>query len=76
MIATQQEIAALENFFASINLPTELELNKALTYRNLPAFVNENLEKLKNGSMSDVVGKPRYNDLLEIKAALITGSGK
>jgi hypothetical protein len=70
MIAKAEEIEALELFFKTVQLPKELKVNKAVTYMDLPKFVQENLIKIKTGALPDVVGKVRYDDLLEIKAML------
>ena len=70
MIAKPEEIEALDVFFKGVQLPQKLQVNKAVTYHDLPKFVKENLEKIKAGALPDVVGKVRYDDLLEIKAVL------
>lgn len=70
MVATPQEIAELESFFKSATLPIQFRLNAATSISDLPAFVDQVLRNLKNGQVSDTALRPRYDDLLVIKAIL------
>ena len=67
------EITELETFFASVNLPKQLKINKAVTFQDLPSFVKDNLAKLKSGDIPDVVAVPRLDDLQRIKYVLVSG---
>lgn len=72
MIASPQEIQALEDFFNNIPLPHQLHLNKATNLTNVEAFVSLTLKNLKNPDISETTLRPRYDDLLVIKALLQT----
>ncbi|MBN8880480.1 MAG: hypothetical protein J0I32_23250 [Sphingobacteriales bacterium] len=76
MIATPSELAALESFFASVELPRSFALNPAVTITDLPKFVSSNMERIKSGVMADAVARPRYDDLLLIKSLLEEAGSK
>lgn len=72
MVATPQDINALESFFITLNLPKTLRIyNNAVIYHDLPNFISDNIKKLKEAKITDVVLAPRYADLLEIKRVLL-----
>jgi hypothetical protein len=70
VITTPAEIAELETFFRSLDLPKTLKLNTATTINNLPKFVNQVLENLKKTDISEASLRPRYDDLIKIKNIL------
>jgi len=70
MAFTIEQIEELENYFASIEIPQTIKLHGAITYQDLPKFVEENLKRLKEAKLAPVVMAPRYDDLVEIKKAL------
>lgn len=73
MTLTQHEIEQLDHFFNNVNIPKEIKVNKALTYTDLPAFIHENLEKLKLGTLATIVAQARFDDLVRIKEVMISG---
>ena len=73
MAITKQQIEELEEYFATVDIPKTNKINNAITFLDLPKFVKENLQKLKESTVAQVVIAPRYDDLLEIKKALSEG---
>ena len=67
---TPEELEGLEAFFKSITIPTELKLNGAITYKDLPKFVSVNLTLLKKGDLKGLSATVRFNDLMDLKQAL------
>ncbi len=67
---SEEDIEALESFFASEEIPKTIKLHNAITFLDLPKFVTKNLRDLRDGSIVSAVIMPRYHDLLEIKKAL------
>ena len=70
MIATSEEIQALNKFFSTVTVPKEIHLNSATRITNLPNFVHQVLDNLNKPDISDTALRPRYEDLLLIKALL------
>ena len=70
MSFTIEQIEELESYFASIEVPKTIKLHGAITFQDPPKFVEENLKRLKEAKLAQVVMAPRYEDLLEIKKAL------
>ncbi len=71
MSFTQAQIKELEDYFSSANMPKKIQLyNNAVTFHNLPRFVRNSIENLKDEAMSRTVMILRHHDLLEIKKYL------
>ena len=70
MIASIEEIQALEKFFSVRALPATLNLNDAVKVTNLRGYVDQVLANLKKPDISETTLRPRYEDLLRIKALL------
>ncbi len=52
-----------------------MKLNEATTCSNTPLFVRQILDNLKEPDISEAALKPRYDDLLTIKAMLKKSGG-
>lgn len=72
MTFTQEQIEELERYFATVEVPKTIKLHGAITFQDLPKFVEENLKKLKEAKLAQVAIAPRYDDLVEIKKTLST----
>lgn len=64
------EIQELDEFFASVTIPQQVELNKAITWSDVPHHVREYLEQLKSGTMAEAVARPRLWHLQELREVL------
>jgi hypothetical protein len=70
MVATREQILDMEAFFKSGELPKEFVLRKAITFTNLPKFIAQVINNLKADQVNDVVNRPRWDDLVEIRKVL------
>lgn len=70
MVATKEEIAEMEVFFAGRELPRELHINPGIKVLNLQAFIALTLHELKDTDIRDAVLRPRWMDLLAIRRQL------
>ena len=70
MVTSPAELAAMEKFFINTPLPKQFKLNAAVTFNDLPRYINKIIEGIKTGAMSDAVAAPRCHDLREIRKAL------
>jgi len=70
MVATPDEIKAMETFFQSVKLEKVFVLHNAITFNDLPKYVNQVIEGLKSNQMTDTVARPRWEDLVTIRKIL------
>jgi hypothetical protein len=70
MVASIEEINALEEWLAKVKLPMRLHLNSAEKINDLPAYITRVINNLKDLAITDTVLRPRYDDLLRIKFLL------
>lgn len=70
MVASPDEIKAMEAFFQSRTLDKEFRLNEGIKINDLPRYIRQILESIKSNQMADAAARPRWDDLLAIKKML------
>jgi len=73
MIITPEQLEILEKFFANVEIPIVMKLNRATTLSNVPAFVRQVLENLKRSDIAEAALRPRLADLEDIKRLVEKG---
>ncbi len=70
MNITTKQLDELEAFFNSVTIPQVMKPNPAITYKDAPRFIKENLALLKNNELKGLPADVRFVDLLHLKKAL------
>lgn len=70
MVATPDEIKAMNEFFTSRKLDKVFKLNAGITINDLPKYIREILAALKANHMADAAARPRWDDLVQIRKML------
>jgi hypothetical protein len=70
MIATPEEITALEKYFDGHTVPRQLTVLNSVTFTDLPKFIKQTIQFIKAPDVSEVVKRPRWEDLLLVKKKL------
>jgi hypothetical protein len=71
MRPSQVEIAQLDKFFSSINIPEVIKIDAATTFLDAPKYVEQNIQLLKDKQMSDLVASCRFEMLVALRKAIL-----
>ena len=73
MLPNESELAEMERYFSSKELPTVFKTNKATTYNDLPKFIENAFITIRTREVLDLTKRVRWEDLCQIKNVLENG---